>query len=593
MRWALLVVILCGGCLESAVILCDDGRTCGAGTTCDTTHHLCVSKKAFSACSGLVDGNDCTFDGNAGMCSAGVCLELLCGDGVKLGGEECDGTDLGGVADCTGVGFYDPGAPGDVFCTPGCTINRDKCKRRCGDGVLDPEERCDTNVTADNDDCTEVGYYRTGPVTCNASCVPDVSQCKGYCGDGTLDPEESCDATDPDGATPLETCIDGGYDAGRMACTKFCTPDYKECKYIGWRNTIPGAQGAYSDILVTDASTYFLGSGNGFMKVVNKMPQSVLFATQQLGINSMRGTGTDMWVVGRLGLIGHYDGTQVTQVVAPSGNDADTLYSLWGSSNTNMYAAGNYRVLHNTGGSTWSLEIDDVNTYYHAVWGTPTGSDVYAVGTPASASGYKLLHRLSNGTWQSELISGVTAGQQLYGVSGTGSSPIVLGYPGVIARRNGSGTWDQELYDVPAAAGLSKLWARGANDMFVVGESAGAGEIGYYDGTWWRLQTGIQYGVSGIHGINDDVLAISGDKVLKHANVSWSLPIPSSGQSIVAVAAVAADRTYVLSRHRLQVTTCGPFEGVVGPDDVLLAPNFTNSPIQSNELGNEKALPCT
>jgi len=215
------------------------------------------------------------------------------------------------------------------------------------------------------------------------------------------------------------------------------------------------------------------------------------------------------------------------------------------------------------------------------------------VGTPASATGYKLSHRLPNGTWQSESFSGVTSGQQLFGVGGTGSTAIVLGYPGVIARRNGGGTWDQELYDVPAAADLSKLWARGANDMFVGGETLGAGEIGYYDGTWWRLHTGIQYAVSGIHGIGDDVLAVSGDKVFKHANVSWSQPIPSSGQSIVAVSTTAADKTYVLSRDRLQVKTSGRFEGGVGPDAVAGAPQFSNSIIASSMWASGNSIAIT
>ncbi len=572
MRWVLLIVTLAFGCVEPSVKVCSDGRTCGADTTCDVEHHLCVSVAAAAACEELPNGMDCTFDSREGVCSEGVCIEALCGDGVKIGLEECDGADLGGVDSCTSLGYYDEGP---ITCTPGCRYDDSQCRRICGDEVKDPEERCDTTAPDGMNDCTDVGYYRSGPVGCNASCEPDVSECqdKGYCGDGTLDPQESCDET-----IPIETCFEGGYDAGRMGCTKFCTPDYGKCKYIGWKNSIAGVQDNYNDILVTDASTYFLGTGNGFRKVVNKTPSFVAGINQQ-SINAMRGTATDMWLVGGLGYIGHFDGTTITEKVAASSTDADTLYGIWGSSNTNMYAVGNFRILHNTGGATWSQEVTQGNTYYSSVWGTANGNDVYAVGYEDSGTGtgYTLSHKTTG--WASETIGpSLGPNQSLFGVSGVGTTAIVVGAPGIIARSTGNGSWAQETYDVPAAATLTTLWPR-ANDMFVIGSF---GEIGYFDGTWWRLNTGLNVDLTGIHGIGDDVYAIGQDKVFKHANASWSVAIPKAGNSIVAVSTAAADKTYLLTRDLFQVKTSGTFEGNVGPGAASGAPSFSGATQAAN-----------
>jgi hypothetical protein len=550
MRWLVLIVTVVVGCVEPSVILCGDGRTCGAGTTCDVEHHLCVTQEAKDACAAAAEGGDCTFEGRAGVCSGGVCIEALCGDGVKIGLEQCDETDLGGVTSCTELGFYDEGPVG---CTTGCRFDVSACTRFCGDGIKDPEERCDTTASTDMDDCTEVGYYRSGPVACSTSCEPDVSGCqdKGYCGDGTLDPQEECDDT-----IPTQTCFDGGYDAGRTSCTKFCSPSYAQCKYIGWKRALPGQQDSYADILVTDASTYFLATGNGFRKVVDKTPSFVTGLNSQ-AINALWGVANDMWLVGQGGFIGRYDGTAVTEKIASSGTDDDTLYSIWGTSNTNLYAAGNFAVLHNTGGATWPAEVTDASTYYTSVWGTATGADVYAVGYTLGGAGHTISHRTTTTTWASESLPPDTGPtRSLYGVSGVGTTALVVGAPGIVARSSGDGTWTQETYDVPAAATLTKVWPRGAKDIFVIGAF---GEIGYYDGTWWRLATGISNDLTGIHGLGGDVYAIGQDNVYKHANASWSLLIPHTGNSTVAVWTTSGDKTYLLTRDVLQVKEGGQF----------------------------------
>jgi hypothetical protein len=507
-----------------------------------------VTQNARDACDGAAELADCAFDQKVGTCSLGVCIEALCGDGVKSGTEQCDKADFGGVS-CDDLEFYDDGPLG---CSDHCEYIKDACpQRRCGDGIKDPEERCDSTPDAAADDCTEVGYYRSGPVKCNASCEFDYSACqdKGFCGDGTVDPEESCDAT-----VPVETCVDGGYDAGRMGCTKFCTPSYVECKYIGWKRALPGQQDSYADIIVSSAGNYILATGNGLRKVVNNAAMGVMIPSQT-AINSLWKVGADMWLAGERGYIAKYDGTTVTLKQAPSATTLDSLYGVFASSATDVYAAGVNRIVHDTGANTWPTEYSNADYFYQSMWGTSTGSDVFAVGYAQSGNTYVISHKAS--AWSNESIAGISvSGMSLSAVWGFDTSPATVtavGYPSRVLRRNSSnGSWNTEQYEVAAVPSidLHGVWGRSPNELFVVG---GVGEIGYFDGTWWRLLTGITTPLTGIDGTATDAYAIGGDNVYRDTHASWSLPVPNVGNSAVAVWTTAGNKTYLLTHDVLQV----------------------------------------
>ena len=79
------------------------------------------------------DGETCTslgFGGGALLCEVGCksidtsgCIPLpTCGDGVRNGGEQCDGNDVGGSS-CASQGFDQ----GTLGCTPGCTFDVAEC----------------------------------------------------------------------------------------------------------------------------------------------------------------------------------------------------------------------------------------------------------------------------------------------------------------------------------------------------------------------------------------------------------------------------------------------------------------------------------
>src|SRR5262245_10557831 len=104
-----------------AQLLCDRGADCPRGTVCAFPERLergrCLPEDSPCLTAALVVVADGTACGERRACSAGLCVEAGCGDGLvdRDGGEECD-----------------PGA--DRLC-------RDDCTRPvCGDGVLDANE---------------------------------------------------------------------------------------------------------------------------------------------------------------------------------------------------------------------------------------------------------------------------------------------------------------------------------------------------------------------------------------------------------------------------------------------------------------------
>jgi hypothetical protein len=71
-------------------------------------------------------------------------------------------------------------------------------------------------------------------------------------------------------------------------------------------------------------------------------------------------SSTDVFVVGRFGMILHYDGTSWS---AMSSGTTDSLLGVWGSSNTDVFAVGSSgTILHYSGDTTEPPESDDDTT---------------------------------------------------------------------------------------------------------------------------------------------------------------------------------------------------------------------------------------
>ncbi len=150
-----------------------------------------------------------------------------CGDTVIQTNEQCDGTNLGGYTCGDLAGFVG----GELGCGADCLFNTRFCYREvlCGDGLIRGDEQCDgQNISGK--DCADFGYDG-GVLACGDDCRYDFSGCIGdvLCGDEQRNGEEECDGVDLGGAS----CLSLGYHGGELACTDDCKRDLSSCLSYG------------------------------------------------------------------------------------------------------------------------------------------------------------------------------------------------------------------------------------------------------------------------------------------------------------------------------------------------------------------------
>jgi cysteine-rich repeat protein len=265
---------------------CGDGKV-DFGELCDTG----IASGPGSCPTSCDDGDKCTTDtlNNPGTCQAecksapvppkdndGCCptganasndndCPKSCGNGVVDPGETCDTGIASGNGSCPTAASCDDGNPcttdsvegegtcnakckhdpittpksGDMCCPPGANSGNDSdCAASCGNGIVDPGEKCDTGIASgkgscptscdDGDACTKDTLLDPG--TCNAQCQStpittaanndgccppganssNDNDCAASCGNGVVDPGETCDTGIHGGRGSCPTSCDDG-----------------------------------------------------------------------------------------------------------------------------------------------------------------------------------------------------------------------------------------------------------------------------------------------------------------------------------------------------------------------------------------------
>ncbi len=192
--------------------VCGDGVVV-AGENCDgadVSGHTCETLGL-----GIGDvtcGTDCLFDTSG-------CSASLCGNGALDTMEQCEGADLGGSS-CFDLG-YDEGTLG---CTDQCAFDTSACSlASCGNGTLEGIEECDDGNTTALDGCGPNCAVEQG-----WTCTGSPSSCAQLCGNGLLDPGEACDGANLNG----NTCpsVDSAYVGGTLNCLVNCQFDTSLCE---------------------------------------------------------------------------------------------------------------------------------------------------------------------------------------------------------------------------------------------------------------------------------------------------------------------------------------------------------------------------
>lgn len=188
----------------------------------------------------------------------------------------------------------------------------------------------------------------------------------------------------------------------------------------------------------------------------------------------------DVWAVGDLGTILHFDG--VAWTVVDGGGFDYTLWGVWGASPNELWAVGGSAaggqpgVLRRWSGGTWSdvtgLDLTDLRLF--KVWGT-AADDVFVVGDEGTA-----LHW--DGVAWTWMVSGTT--QRLLTVRGRAPDDVwaVGGITQAVLLHWDGVTWSS--VDTGLQAGLMGLWTAAGSPVVVAG-FAGTAAVG--DGAVWTV----------------------------------------------------------------------------------------------------------
>ncbi|HEY1812016.1 MAG TPA: hypothetical protein VGG74_06635 [Kofleriaceae bacterium] len=191
----------------------DDSDT-PSGSACTTGSCNNGFPTQTPAGSGTPCGSDFECDGS------GNCGDY-CGNGVALGSEDCDGSDLQSQT-CAGLGF----TAGTLACSPTCTFDTSGCTT-CGNGEIEAGEACD-GTQLGSATCVTQGFAQ-GQLACSPTCTFDTSGCS-TCGDGIISGTEVCDGANVGTAT----CESLGDPPGLLGCAADCESfDTSQCTG-GW-----------------------------------------------------------------------------------------------------------------------------------------------------------------------------------------------------------------------------------------------------------------------------------------------------------------------------------------------------------------------
>jgi cysteine-rich repeat protein len=138
--------------------ICGDGRWV-LGEACDDENT--VNDDGCSSECEVEDGWVCGADSTRPDMNTSVCIGL-CGDGIKVSGEECDDNNIKDNDGCTSSCRIEPGFS--------CLENGD-CYTVCGDGVVIGKESCDDGNSINGDGCSEDCLIEHGYQCIQATCT--------------------------------------------------------------------------------------------------------------------------------------------------------------------------------------------------------------------------------------------------------------------------------------------------------------------------------------------------------------------------------------------------------------------------------------
>ncbi len=224
---------------------------------------------------------------------------------------------------------------------------------------------------------------------------------------------------------------------------------------------------------------------------------------EQETLNSIWGSSEDdLFAVGNAGRIFHHEGDHWKKMTSGTSSQ---LESVWGSSESNVFAVGYHGTILHYDGSVWTEMSSPTSNSLSCVWGSAE-NDVFAVGFGT------ILHYDGN-AWTA-MISGTL--NSFYGIWGnTGEDVFAVGYDGIIFHYDGE-DWTQ--MSGGSSAWLESVWGSSGSDVFAVGGSSGHGDESgtmlHYNGEEWTEITDAPFSTTNLYDIwgssENDIFAVGG-----------------------------------------------------------------------------------
>lgn len=189
---ALVAGMVLAGCIEAELVPCG-ALACGRDAIC--TPGGCATLPEAAACRDLADGEPCSTPTiEVGSCQGGACREARCGNGVIELDERCD----------DGNQVYGDMCAGDCRSLETCgnAIFDIVAGEECDDGNANETDVCRANCTIPRcGDGVLDGFNGEGCDNGSANSIAPGAACRpncqvSRCGDGIQDPAEVCDAGD-------------------------------------------------------------------------------------------------------------------------------------------------------------------------------------------------------------------------------------------------------------------------------------------------------------------------------------------------------------------------------------------------------------
>jgi hypothetical protein len=451
-RARLLLCLLWAGCVTTTSNVCDNGSICPGGFMCDVENDRCLLPEQVSACEGLADLDECTFNGAAGACRAGACEIYFCGDGIVSNGEDCDGENLSGS------------------------------------------------------DCIDFNYYGVEGLACSSTCKFDETACKvhDFCGDNEINGPELCDGPEQ------RTCVAMGFDAGTASCNTSCAFSINDCSRFGWNPESLTDIIAYAVAGSTRNDQWAFGAAGRAMHYEGVFWNTVPTTIQNDIVRAWSNAKSDTWAVGQSRSSGpalastviHWDGSAWSVV---TGIPAAEYVDVWGASATAVYVASSSGSgIYKFDGSAWST-LPSFAGEPTQIRGTST-TDIWV-----ATKGGPLMH-FDGTSWSDKTPSGASIqfldANSATDVWGIGHLTADQG-TGVIAHYNGT-TWTQF---VTAQTVYNAVASSAPNDTWVAGVD---GIMRHWDGVGWSKSANIGATPSGLAAISglislgaEEVVAVS------------------------------------------------------------------------------------